>query len=80
MATRNATPSTRPRRDDLVVDDRLSDWTRYEGTRDSLVERAGIPAAAFDDANRCSANIWRMHDGERRIEVRRRASRSSSRR
>ncbi len=72
MATRNRTRPERARGDELVVDD-SGTWTRYEGTRQVLIERAGIPAAAWDDANRRSANIWKMQDGDRSIEVRKKS-------
>lgn len=73
MATYNATPAARSPRDDLVVDDGHSRWTRYEGTRSALVERAGIPAAAFDDANRRTKNIWTSQHADRSIEIRRKS-------
>lgn len=73
MATRNATPAARQRRDDLVVDDSHARWTRYEGTQSTLIERAGIPVAAFDEANRRTKHVWTSQHGDRSIEVRRKS-------
>lgn len=70
-ATTDAKAARGARRNYLEVSDHNPEWTMYRGTRDALISRAKIPAAAFDEPARCSANIWRLHDGEISIEVRR---------
>jgi hypothetical protein len=73
MAADQAPRASKARSVTLRVSDNNPDWTMYEGTREVLIERAGIPADAFDERHRVSARMWRSVAGERRIEVRRKS-------
>jgi hypothetical protein len=73
MATDQAPRASKARSATLQVSDTNPDWTMYQGTREVLIERAGIRADAFDERHRVSTRMWRSVDGERRIEVRRKS-------
>lgn len=73
MATDQAPGASIARSTTLRVSDTNPDLTMYEGTREVLIERAGIPADAFDERHRVSARMWRSVDGEREVEVRRKS-------